>query len=438
MRVMDYSPIGVPSVGRLVKEKFEVEQLQDCHIYLMSSNEDAIVSEANKVFNMLMEKMGSSKLLNEYRLELLSSDIKFDNHPKLKQAIKDDMSNIVMPLSTPSRLDKQYLIVRSELKDLFTQIPLMIYTSERVSKFSIAEQMKSYAKELPDEMQEFIRECLHNDAFLKRYLAGSASNIVHPTFGMAMSKSILKGKIGIEGKITHQDKLIIMKNVEENFVKARRDENLDAQITLLIQCMDAEDMKRFVYSLNKKQQQKFFHMLNTKRTGEEADAWLEVRYEGKIQSNSRTKGRYRIYVNKGKKAELVDFTNSDAFLVHLLYIIEKVLVDDVNTLDFDRYKDLFVRLSWEVYRFEDGEERFKKIVKGRDAEGNFLRERRLNNCFREIKNSVSITCKKLGILPSPYYIKNADEHLYVSKNDIFLPSELIEIINKWKNAIHNT
>ena len=434
MRVMDNSPIDVPAVGRLVKETYEVEQLKDCHLYIMSPNEDGIVSEANKVFEMLMEKMGASQLLNDYRLESLSSGLKFDNHPKLMQAIKDDMSNIVMPLSMPSRSDKQYLIVRSEVQDLFTHIPLMIYTSERVSKFSVAEQMKVFAQEEPDEMQEFIRECLKNDAFLKRYVTGSASNMVHPTFGMAMSKSVLKSKIGIEGKITHQDKLKMMENVEENFVKARRDENLDAQITLLIQSMDAEDMKRFVYSLNKKQQGKFFQMLNTKRTGEEADAWLEVRYEGEIKSDSRTKGRYRLYVNKGKKAELVEFTNSDAFLIHLLYIIEKVLADDVNTLDFDRYKDLFVSLSWEVYRFCDGEERFKKIVKGRDAEGN-SRERRLSDCLGDIKNSVSMSCKKLGVLPSPYYIENADEHLYVSKKDIFLPKELIEVINKWKDTI---
>ena len=434
MNVMDNSPIEVPSVGRIVTEPYGVEQLQDCHLYIFPSNKSNIGAKAIEVFQLLMEKMGSSMLLNDYKLELLSNDLKLDNHPKLMQAVKDDISNIVMPLSTPSKSDKQYLIVHSEEKDLFTHIPLMIYTSERVSKYSVAEQMKMLATEQPDEMRAFIRENLNTDAFLKRYVTGMASNMMHPTFGMAMSKSALKGKIGINGKITHQDKLKMMENVEENFVKARRDEKLDAQITLLIQSMDAEDIKQFVYSLNKKQQSKFFQMLNTKRTGEAADAWLEVRYEGKIESDSRTKGRYRLYVNKGEKAELVDFSNSDSFLIHLLYIIEKVIKDDVNTLDFNKYKDLFVKLSWEVYRFCDGEKRFEKIVKGRDADGN-SKERRLSDCLGDIKNSVSTSCKKLGVLPSPYYIENADEHLYVSKKDIFLPEELIEVINKWKNTI---
>ena len=126
MRVMDNSPIDAPAVGRLVKEAYEVERLQDCHLYMMSANEDAIVSEAKKVFEMLMEKMGSRGLLNEYKFELLSSDVEFDNHPQLMHAIMDDMSNIVMPLYTPSRSDKQYLVVHSEAKDMFTHIPLMI------------------------------------------------------------------------------------------------------------------------------------------------------------------------------------------------------------------------------------------------------------------------------------------------------------------------
>ena len=178
----------------------------------------------------------------------------------------------------------------------------------------------------------------------------------------------------------------------------------------------------------------FFQMMNLKRTGEESGAWLEVRYEGKIKSDSRTKGRYRLYVTNRKKSELVEFANSDSFLVHLLYIIEKVIRDDVNTLDFDKYKDLFVKLSWEVYRFCDGEERFKKITKGRDDDGN-SKERRLSDCLGDIKKSISKSCKKLGVLSSPYYIENADEHLYVSKNDIVLPDELMDVIYKWRNTI---
>ena len=434
MRVMDNSPIDVPAVGILVKEQYAVGQLADCCLYALPSNMGTMVEKAKEVFDGFMKSIGADKLLNKYDFEELGRMPALDNHALLGKAIEDEKCQFIMPLYTPSKPEKQYLLLNTEVDRLYNDIALMLYTSERVSKFCVAEQMKIIAQEQPAEMQEFIREYCERYAFLKRYVTGTASNMVHPTFGMAMSKSVLKEKIGIKGKITHQDKLKMMENVEENFVKARRDENLDAQITLLIQSMDAEDIKQFVYSLNKRQQGKFFQVLNTKRIGEEADAWLEIRYEGKIESSSRTKGRYRLCVNKGEKTELVEFANSDSFLIHLLYIIEKVLADDVNTMDFERYKDLFVKLSWEVYRSRDGEERFKKIIKGRDAEGN-SKERRLSDCLGDIKNSVSMSCKKLGVLPSPYYIENADEHLYVSKKDILLPKELLEVIDKWKNSI---
>ena len=320
MNIMDNSPVGAPAIGRIIVEQYEVEQMTDCHLYLLSSNTDTFADKASEVFEMLREKMGANRLLNDYKLEWLGGNLNLDNQPELMLAVKEEMANIVMPLSTPSKFDKQYLIVHTEEKDLFTHIPLMIYTSERVSKFSIAEQMLMFAQEQPDDMLEFIKERFDDDAFIKRYMTGAASNMMHPTFGMAVSKSMLKNQIGIKGKITHQDKLKMMEDVEENFIKARRDEKLDAQITWLIQSADAEDIKKFVYSLNKNQQRKFFQMMNTKRTGEESEAWLEVRFEGKIKSDSRTKGRYRLYVTNGKKDELVEFTNSDSFLVHLLYI----------------------------------------------------------------------------------------------------------------------
>ena len=151
MNVMDNSPIEAPSVGRIVTETYEVEQLKDCCLYVLPSNGESIAHKASEVFQMLMGQMGTSQLVNDYKLEMLSDHLNLDNQSGLMLAIKEDMSNLIMPLSTPSKFDKQYLIVHTEEKDLFTHIPLMIYTSERVSKFSIAEQMRMFAQEQPDE-----------------------------------------------------------------------------------------------------------------------------------------------------------------------------------------------------------------------------------------------------------------------------------------------
>ena len=434
MNIMDNSPIEVPTVGRIVTETYEVEQLKDCHLHLLPSNNNAFADKANEVFKMLIDRMGIGQLLNEYQFESLHEELKFDNQPDLCKAIKEDKSNFIMPLYTPSKSEKQYLIVSSEEKDLFTHIPLMIYTSERVSKYSIMEQMKWYGQDNPKEICDFINEEVDTDAFWKRYATASTSNMIHPTFGMAVSKAALKEKLGIEGKITHLDKLHMMDRIEENFVKSRRNELADAEVMVILSSLDVHSLKKFATTLNKNQRSKLADIANVKKVAENASTWLEVRYVGKIESGHRTKGRYRLYITDGKKDELVEFDSSDSFLIYLLFMIDKVLKDEVDTLDFDKYKDLFVKLSWEVYRFCDGEDRFKKITKGRDDKGN-AREKRLSDCLGDIKISISDACNKLGALPSPYIIEDADEHLYVSKNDIMLPDELKEIIKKWEDTI---
>ncbi len=434
MNIMDNSPIDAPAIGKIVTESFEVEQLTDCHLYLLPSNTKAFANKATEVFGMLMEKMGASRLLNDYKFDIINESLSFDNQPLLKTAINEEKANFILPLYTPDKSEKQYLIVRSEEKDLFAHIPLMIYTSERISKYSIMEQMKWYGQDNPEAMQDFIKEEVDTDAFWKRYAAASASNMMHPTFGMAVSKAALKDKLGIKGKITHLDKLKMMERIEENFVKSHRDELADAELMVVFSSMDVHSLRKFANMLNKNQRSKLAEIANVKKLAENASTWLEVRFAGKIESGHRTKGRYRLYITDGKKDELVEFDSSDSFLVYLLFLIDKVLKDEVDTLDFDKYKDLFVKLSWEVYRFCDGEERFKKITKGRNKEGN-ARERRLSDCLGDIKISVSNACNKLGALPAPYIIEDADEHLYVEKQDIMLPKELTDVINKWSATI---
>ena len=434
MNIMDNSPIVAPAIVKIVAEEYEVEQLMDCHLYLLPSNTEAIGDKASEVFGMLMKKMGTDKLVNDYKFDIINKSLSFDNQPLLKTAINEEKATFIMPLYTPDKSEKKYLVVRSEEKDLFAHIPLMIYTSERISKFSIMEQMKWYGQDNPEEMRDFIKEEVDTDAFWKRYAAASTSNMMHPTFGMAVSKAALKDKLGIKGKITHLDKLKMMDRIEENFVKSHRDELADAELMVVFSSMDVHSFRKFASMLNKNQRSKLAEIANVKKVAENANTWLEVRFVGKIESGHRTKGRYRLYITDGKKDELVEFDSSDSFLVYLLFLIDKVLMDEVDTLDFDKYKELFVKLSWEVYRFCDGEERFKKITKGRDDQGK-ARERRLSDCLGDIKISLSNACNKMGALPSPYIIEDADEHLYVEKQDIMLPKELTDIIEKWRATI---
>ena len=118
MNVMDKSPIDVPTIGQLVKEKFAVGQLADCCLYVLPSNTPAFVEESRNVFDQLLKSMGEKQLLNQYDFEVLDRMPVFDNHPTLSNAIKDEKCQFVMPLNTPSEADKQYLLLRTEKNKL--------------------------------------------------------------------------------------------------------------------------------------------------------------------------------------------------------------------------------------------------------------------------------------------------------------------------------
>ena len=79
MNIMDNSPISAPAIGRIVVESYEVEQLADCHLYLLPSNTEVFADKAREMFGMLMEKMGAGQLVNDYKLELLSEDLRLVN-----------------------------------------------------------------------------------------------------------------------------------------------------------------------------------------------------------------------------------------------------------------------------------------------------------------------------------------------------------------------
>ena len=138
MKVMDYSPIDVPKVGKLVKEEYAVGQFADCCLYVLPSNDNTFAEEGKKVFDELMKSMSEKQLLNQYVFEVLEKMPVLDNHPTLNAAIKEEQCHFIMSLYTPSKASKQYLLLKTEPQKLYCDIAMMLYTSERISKHSVS------------------------------------------------------------------------------------------------------------------------------------------------------------------------------------------------------------------------------------------------------------------------------------------------------------
>lgn len=430
MRVMDNSPIDVPAVGRLVKEQYAVGQLADCCLYVLSSNASSMVEKAKEVFDGLMKSMGADKLLNKYDFEELSKMPVLDNHPILSKAIEDEKCQFLLPIYTPSQEEKQYLLLKTEEDKLYSDIAMMLYTSERISKHSMNELLKEFALDTPEQFCDGLKEIAESEKFWKNYFVSLANDVFHPTFGMRASEPKIKEVLKIDGIITHQKKSEMIDRMMDNITCFRKgkDEKAEAELNYVLSSLDIESLKKFLTRMSKKQLETFCKTANPKVLAEESTMKLEIRYEGKIDPVKKADGKYRLHLCKNNKDVQVHFGRREAFILYLIYMIDKHERDTVDTLKIESFKTQFKSLYEAVYA-KDGtaEVRFDKMVRHTDHEGN-PQQAQIKHCYLDIRMAVSDGCEVLRELPAPFILADAKDHLYAQKSKISVPKVLIDMM----------
>ena len=111
MNIIDNGLLEAPTVGKLITEKKKMHLLKDCHLYLISSTDEAFAGKAKDVFDRLMERMDDNQLLNNYKLEVLSKDAPLDYNAKFHKAMIEDKINFILPLYTPGKIEQQQIWV---------------------------------------------------------------------------------------------------------------------------------------------------------------------------------------------------------------------------------------------------------------------------------------------------------------------------------------
>lgn len=429
MNVMDNSPIDVPVVGRLVKEEYAVGQLADCCLYALPSNVNAIAAESKEVFEKLLASMGEKQLLNKYDFEVLEKMPVLDNHPTFDSAIKEEQCQFVMSLYTPSKADKQYLLLKTEREKLYSDLAMMLYTSERISKHSVNELLKDFAIDTPDVFCDGVKEAAKSEKFWKNYFVSIASDMFHPTFGMRASLPKIREALKIDGIITHQKKSAMIDRLMENINKYRRnrDEKAEAELNYVLSSLDIESLKRVLTKMSKKQLETFCNTTNPKILAQESTMTLEIKYVGEVDPNNRADGIYRLFLHKNFDQIHVHFGRREAFILYLIYIIDKYEHDKVDSLNIEDYRSEFNRLYLAVYGQDEGDSRFDKLIgRGKDENGNLMPSQ-IKHCYSDIRMAVSDGCEKLRELPAPFILADSNEHLYVLKNKLLIPRTLIEL-----------
>lgn len=430
MRVMDNSPIDVPAVGRLVKEQYAVGQLADCCLYALPSNTGTMVEKSKEVFDGLVKSMGAEKLLNKYDFEELSKMPVLDNYPILSKAIEDEKCQFLLQIYTPSQEEKQYLLLKTEEDKLYSDIAMMLYTSERISKHSMNELLKEFAKDTPEDFCDGLKEISKSEKFWKNYFVSLANDVFHPTFGMRASEPKIKEVLKIDGIITHQKKSEMIDRMMDNITSFRKgkDEKAEAELNYVLSSLDIESLKKFLTRMSKKQLETFCKTANPKVLAEESTMKLEIQYEGKIDPVKKADGKYRLHLCKNNKDVQVHFGRREAFILYLIYMIDKHERDTVDTLKIESFKTQFKSLYEAVYA-KDGtaEVRFDKMVRHTDHEGN-PQQAQIKHCYLDIRMAVSDGCEELRELPAPFILADAKDHLYAQKNKMSIPQVLIDMM----------
>lgn len=429
MNVMDNSPIDVPVVGRLVKEEYAAGQLADCCLYALPSNVNTIATEGKKVFEELLASMGEKQLLNKYDFEILEKLPVLDNHPMLLNAIKEEQCQFIMSLYTPSKAGKQYLLLKTEQERLYSDIPMIIYTSERISKHSVNELLKDFALDTPEVFCDGVKEAVKSEKFWKNYFVSIASDMFHPTFGMRASLPKIREALKIDGIITHQKKSEMIDRMMENINKYRRnrDEEAEAELNYVLSSLDIESLKQVLTKMSKKQLETFCKTINPKILAQESTMTLEIKYIGEVDTNNRADGMYRLFLHKNYDQIHVHFGRREAFILYLIYIIDKHEHDKVDSLNIENYRTEFNSLYHAVYGQDEGDSRFDKLIgRGKDENGNLMPPQ-IKHCYSDIRMAVSDGCEKLRELPAPFILADANDHLYVLKNKLSIPSTLIAL-----------
>lgn len=427
---MDNTPIDVPAVGKLVKEQYAVGQLADCCLYALPSNTGAMVEKAKEVFDGWIKTMGAEKLLNKYDFEELSKMPVLDNHPIISKAIEDEKCQFLMPIYAPSQEEKQYLLLKTEEDKLYSDIAMMLYTSERISKHSMNELLKEFALDAPEQFCDGLKEIAESEKFWKNYFVSLAKDVFHPTFGMRASEPKIKEVLKIDGIITHQKKSEMIDRMMDNITSFRKgkDEKAEAELTYVLSTLDIESLKKFLTKMSKKQLETFFKTANPKVLAEESTMKLEIRYEGKIDPVRKADGKYRLYLCKQNYKDVqVHFGRREAFILYLIYMIDKHERDTVDTLKIESFKNQFKSLYEVVYAKDGAGQRFDKMVRHTDSEGN-PQQAQIKHCYSDIRMAISDGCEKLRELPAPFILADAKDHLYAQKSKILVPKVLIDMM----------
>ena len=431
MKIIDKTPIEQPAVGRLVTLNNALGSLADCCLYLLPEGK-ALASDVEKAVAYLSGSDAEGAYLNEYDFEALEDNEALKGQVKLQEGISGENANLLMPLKTPHTSEKQYLVAHADKDDVITKVSLMLYTSERVSKHSYGEVLHQYALTHPDDFCDTLETQFENNGLWTRVAQGIAGGLSAIAFGSTMG-IVPSGETSFSPRsVSFRKKTEMLDRMKDNIKKFRknRDPQAEAELSFLLDGLDKDTLLAILTALPKQQLEVFYKTANPRLLAEKSKMKLEVKYVGSLDRKFRTNGYYRLFLAKDMDQVQVHFKYKESFVVYLIYLIDKLQKEEVDSLSIKDYQPQFLSLYGASYNDTEADalDRFTELFRSLDKNGDF-RQAQLKHCYSDIRTSLSAACAKMEELPAPYILQNYHDHLYVLRENIIVENKLVDLFN---------
>lgn len=429
MRIIDNSPMDKPCIGELVEEECSVGQFLDNCIYLIADEDSPSAKEAVSVMEHLNTQKAARNIVyfNEYTLKVVQN-IELRNHPKIKERIERG-DNLLIQLNTPNDTKKKFIVVKTDEDRLFNDICMMIYSAERITKFSLGETIKGFAEDNMDGFIELARNAFNDKGFQAKCLAALEDRAIHPTFGMAVPTAELKKRLEIKGVITHRQRMEMYSHFLDNLktYHKKHDPRIGAELDIIIRLIDPVTLRGLFLKQSPKLQEKINDYINPQRMAEVSTVNVDVRRRKPGDVHYKDKASYHLFLVREEESLMVHFHRSNGFVLYLIYLLDrKKNGDKVDTLNLTQYKELFGKLYKLVYGI-NGETIFHDMMKNYNA-NNEVQQKGLYSVLESIRDDVGSTCERMREPAEPFLLRDIASHLAVLPSRITLPDEMMSLI----------
>lgn len=435
--------LGSSFFAKIICREKSIGKLRDGTIYVLTGNK----SEWNEAVVKMQESIKTSKIRSlwhlPYNMETLTDFSVLESDAGLLLHLFEDgrLYNLIMPLYTPDRSYKCYLIGELEdVNDMGAAFGFMTVDAQKVCDECSFSAFATSIETAPDKAKDIWMHLIDYNSsnfmprggqisFRGKYNTSASE---YTFFGKGFEKMINIPKMEYADLIDSLKKLpdtveALLKNNDECFY--------DNQIEYVKICqnLSATDKNELILELCKR--------INDKKILADAidtvinkgkSSRLKVRVVSKAREK-RIDGR-RMYgdwctylVDENGNKRWLDFEPA-AHVIYIMNLINRLKNPDTpSVVKVVNNKQTFIDIYNTIYVYDgDGIEQFNRLagnVEKKDGTG--FERKRLTDCYKIIANCVNIQCSFFNESPSPY-ITNYDKPLTID-------ADLIEMSDKFMN-----